>query len=348
MGSSIRVLIAEDETKSFEILKRVLKKNNWVVDSALNGEDALKMLKESTYQILLTDINMPKMNGMELIGRVRNEVTPKPLIIVFTGYRTAEIKNRALELEIDGFFTKPVDFKELFACIFEGLERAKKNKEKPPSLNDIQASKDPDLIHPPFVGVMIAVSTGGPQTLRKFFDNLTPPFHSSLFMVQHSPAWALESLAQSLDKEYEFKVQLAANEMMPQADHVYLAPGDTHLCINPENYCLELTHDPKEHFLRPAADPLFRSATRAFGKYCVGMVLSGLGNDGAAGAKIISESGGTILIQDPKTAVARFMPQAAIDSGVKHQMVPLEKMAEILLKNTLNLSQRLNGHKRPN
>ena len=345
MGSGVRVLIAEDETKSFEVLKRVFKKNNWVVDTALNGVDALKMLKESSYQVLLTDLNMPKMNGMELISRVRNEVTQKPLIIMFTAYRAANIKTRALELEIDGFFTKPLDFKKLIACIFDGLERLKKSRAKGAPLHDFQTPEEPDLIHPPFVGVVIAVSTGGPQTLKKLFSNLTPPFNSSLLMVQHGPSWVIKSLAESLDKEYDFRVQLAADGMKPEVDQVYLAPGDRHLCINPETFCLELSNDPPEHFLRPAADPLFQSAARAFGKYCVGMVLSGLGRDGVVGAKKICDLGGKVLVQDPKTAVANAMPKAVINSGIKHRVVPLEQMAHTLLKNTLNLSQQLNRNK---
>ena len=187
MGSSVRVLIAEDESKSFEILKRVLERNNWVVDSAQNGEQALTMFQETPYEVLLTDLNMPKMNGMELIGRVRNEVTPRPLMIMFTAYRDVNIKNRALELGIDGFFTKPVDFNNLFACVFKGLKTRRKNKRKEASLNDLQASKDTDSIHPPFPAVAIAVSTGGPQTLKVLFDSLTLPFDAPFFMVQHGP-----------------------------------------------------------------------------------------------------------------------------------------------------------------
>lgn len=346
MGSSVRVLIAEDEPKSFEILKRVLRRNNWIVDSALDGEQALTMFKESPYEVLLTDLNMPKMNGMELISRVRNEVTQKPLVVMFTAYKDAGIKARAQELEIDGFFTKPVDFKNLFACIFEGLKRHKKNNGRRDSSAEIQIPEDLDLIQPPFVGVAIAVSTGGPQTLKILFENLKPPFNASLFLVQHGPGWVLDALAESLNNEYEFPIQLAADGMIPEVDQVYLAPGDRHLGINPETFCIELSSDPPEHFLRPAADSLFRSAARAFGKYCVGVVLSGLGKDGVLGAKEIYGAGGKILIQDPKTAVANTMPQGVIDSDVKLQVVPINQMAKTLLKNTLNMSQQLNGIKK--
>ena len=344
MSSSVRVLIAEDESKFFEVLKRVLEKNNWIVDGAKNGEDALKMLKESSYQVLLTDLNMSKMNGMELISHVRNEVTQKPLLIMVTAFSDPAIKTRALQLEIDGFFTRTMHVKNLFACIFKGIKRLKKDERKRASLKVIHTSKDPDSIHPPFVGVVIAVSTGGPQTLQKLFANLTPPFNSSLLMVQHGPGWVLGPLAESLDNDYEFQVQLATDGMKPRVDRVYLAPGDRHLCINPETFCFELSDDPPEHFLRPAADPLFRSGARAFGKYCVGVVLSGLGNDGAMGVKKICDFGGKVLIQDPKTAVAKAMPQAAINSGVEHQVVPLRLMAQTILKKTSILSQQLHSN----
>ncbi len=215
-------------------------------------------------------------------------------------------------------------------------------------LNKPSSSKALDSIYPPFVGVVIAVSTGGPQTLRKFLSQLTPQFGCTIIIVQHGPAWALQSMAKRLNKEYEFNIELAAHEMKAKINHIYLAPGDTHLVINPRNHRLELNSNPREHALRPAADPLFRSAALAFGKYCVGMVLSGLGHDGTAGIKVISEFGGTILIQDPKSSIARYMPQAAIDSGVKHQVTPLEKMAGTLLKNISNLNKNLNENKHPN
>jgi two-component system chemotaxis response regulator CheB len=325
-----------------------LERNNWVVDSAQNGEQALTMFQETPYEVLLTDLNMPKMNGMELIGRVRNEVIPKPLIIMFTAYRDVNIKNRAMELGIDGFFTKPVNFNNLFTCVFKGLKTRRKNKRKEVSLNDLQASKDTDSIQPPFPGVAIAVSTGGPQTLKILFDSLTLPFNAPLFMVQHGPDWVLAALAESLNNEYEFPVQLAAEGMESKVNQVYLAPGDKHLGINPETFCFELSDDPPEHFLRPAADYLFRSAARAFGKYCVGMVLSGLGKDGALGAKSISDFGGKVLIQDPETAVADTMPKMAIDSGIPHQVVSLDRMAQTLLKNTSKMSRQLSGIKNPN
>lgn len=348
MGSNVRVLIAEDESKSFDILKRVLERNNWVVDSAQNGEQALTMFQESPYEILLTDLNMPKMNGMELIGRVRNEVVPKPLIIMFTAYRDVHIKNRALELGVDGFFTKPVDFNNLFNCVFKGLKSRRKNKRKEASLNDLRVPKDKGSIQPPFPGVAIAVSTGGPQTLKILFDSLTLPFNAPLFMVQHGPDWVLDALAESLNNEYEFSIQLAEKGMEPKVNQVYLAPGGKHLGINPETFCLELSEAPPEHFLRPAADYLFRSVARAFGEYCVGVVLSGLGKDGTLGVKAIDDFGGKVLIQDPATAVADTMPKMAIKSGVSHQMMALDRMAEALLEKTFSMNKRLSGIENPN
>ena len=215
-------------------------------------------------------------------------------------------------------------------------------------LNKSHSSKILDSTVPPFVGVVIAVSTGGPQTLEKFFDQLTPQFGCTILLVQHGPAWSLKHMIKRLNKEYAFNIKMAENGMKTQIDHIYLAPGDTHLVISPKSHRLVLNNNPREHALRPAADPLFRSAAKAFGKYCVSVVLTGLGRDGTAGIKVISESGGTVLIQDPKTSIASYMPQAAIDSGVKHQVVSLEKMAETLLKNISNLNKKLNKNKHSN
>jgi two-component system chemotaxis response regulator CheB len=123
--------------------------------------------------------------------------------------------------------------------------------------------------------------------------------------------------------------------------HVYIAPGDKHLRIAPGSLNLILDDGPKENFVRPAADPLFRSAADAFGKYCIAVILTGLGRDGAQGAAQISALNGTILIQDPETCVAPSMPNTIIEVNIPHKVVPLSNLSRIITETILPLSNEL-------
>lgn len=332
-----RVLIAEDEKKSFLILKRVFVDQNWSVESASDGEEALRKLKQSSFDILLTDLNMPKMNGMELIGRVRAGVKPIPLTIMFTAYHDPEIRKRALELGVHDFLTKPVDLKKLFSSIFNGLSTIhRKNGKASSSL----AEKSSPIV-PPLVGVVIASSFGGPQTLTRILDSISTPFNCAIFLVQHGPDWSLSSLAQSLNKGNEFEVQLATDGLKPETDNVYIAPGNRHLYIDADSFRFKLVDSPPENFVRPAADPLFRSAATTFGSFCAAVILTGMGRDGGQGIRSVAEMGGTVLIQDPKTALMPSMPKAAINTGVQHQIVALDRMGETIMDTALRLSETL-------
>ena len=111
---------------------------------------------------------------------------------------------------------------------------------------------------------------------------------AAFFVVQHGPAWMLETFSQRLMKETSFKVKMAANYMVPELGTVYLAPGDKHMLVDEHTLKLVINDGPKENFVRPAADPLFRSVAKAFGRYTVAVVLTGLGKDGSQGVLHLS------------------------------------------------------------
>lgn len=151
----------------------------------------------------------------------------------------------------------------------------------------------------------------------------------------------LEMFAEQLDRETPFKFQLASRGLQPVVGQVYLAPGEQHLCLRSDALTLDLNRDPMENFVRPAADPLFRSAASVFGKYCVGVVLTGMGRDGTQGAGQIKSSGGVVLVQDPKTAVASSMPQTVIGSGLADFVLPLEPLVKSIEDQVMQLACEL-------
>lgn len=331
-----RVLIVENDEKSFLVLRRVLEAANYKVENASNGEEGLAKLKQTPFDVLLTDLNMLGMNGMKLIGHVRNEVRPLPLIIMITGYCTPEIRKRALETGAHECLGKPIDFRGLAKSFHEGLRKIRNYAPAFPALDTTLKVEKPSL-----VGVVIATSTGGPQTLEKIFKDLPASLNAAVFVVQHGPDWALRSIRENFERKFDLKFQMAEDAMIPEAGHVYIAPGDRHLCIDPNNFTLRLINEAEENYMRPAADPLFRTATDALGPYCIAVVLTGLGRDGTQGAEKVAANGGAVLAQSPKTAIAPFMPLAVIKSGIKCQIVPLDEMATVIETKVRSLSAKL-------
>jgi len=326
MSDLKKILIAEDELTNSILLKRLLTKAGYSVIVSHNGTDALKHLEKETFDALLTDWMMPNMDGIELIRRTREKVRPLPLIIMITALVSEGAKSYALESGADDYIAKPIDVDELLTRVKDGLEKKNQSEpERPSSLTH----KEIDVT-PPFIGVGVCTSTGGPPTLIELFKNIDERTNAAFFIVQHGPPWMLETFSQRLQRESKLKVILASNGIASEPGNIYVAPGDKHMRIESETMKILLDDGPKENFVRPAADPLFRSMADVFGKYSFGVVLTGLGRDGVQGAAQIASVGGSVIIQDPDSAVAPSMPRTAINSVPKHKIYLLSDLAKAL------------------
>jgi two-component system chemotaxis response regulator CheB len=136
----------------------------------------------------------------------------------------------------------------------------------------------------------------------------------------------LESLGSYLENSTAFRIKMAQHLMRAEKGFIYIAPAGKHLVITPEHFLLHLTDGERENFVRPSADPLFRSAAEAFGHYCVAVILTGMGRDGTQGAAHIAAAKGTVLAQDPDTAVAPSMPTTVIQAGIATQVPILDEL----------------------
>ncbi|MCH8289654.1 chemotaxis protein CheB [Candidatus Poribacteria bacterium] len=181
----------------------------------------------------------------------------------------------------------------------------------------------------PFVGVVMAASTGGPGALTKVFNMLAPTSRATFFVVQHGPAWML---AQRLKRKTTMKVNLAKDGVRAVPGEIYVAPGSRHLLIESGSLTLRLADNPPDGFIFPSANLLFRSAAKAFGRHCLAVVMTGMGYDGSRGAAIVAASGGVVIAQDPETAGARSMPQTVIKMGIPTSVVALEHIAETITR----------------
>lgn len=335
----MKILIAEDDPQSALLLKTFLMRASYEVDKSANGREALEMLKKGGYDALLTDWMMPEMDGVELIRHARSEIAACPLIIMLTAIDSKEARLHALKAGADDFLVKPYSREQLLKALENGLSRL---QQPAPMTTGILAPK-PVGVLPPFVGVVVAVSTGGPPVLIELFKTLPPTCEAAFFVVQHGPKWMLETFAATLERDTGFKFTLAREGLPAECGHAYLAPGDCHLYIHQGSGSVRmgLSDSPPENFVRPAADPLFHSAAGFFGRYCVGVVLTGMGRDGVKGATYVKSAGGAILVQDPETAVAPSMPRTVVSAGLADKVLPLPQLGEAITAETLRLSLAL-------
>lgn len=339
----MRVLVAEDDAVTRRFLEATLASAAYTVHSVADGMSALKALGAQPFDVLVTDWMMPDMDGLELLRRVRSEVRPIPLTAMATSMSSPDARLHALEAGADIFLVKPVTRLQLL----DGLQnvRARKEQVLQPRPAIIGPSTPARKTSIPFVGYAIGASTGGPdavQTVLKTFD--VPP-HAVGFIVIHGPDWMQHQCAEMFHKvapHLEFVV--ASNGLELRATQVFLAPGNRHMVVD-DALRIRLLDTPPVNFVKPAIDPLFSSVAATFGETCVGLILTGLGSDGASGLADIVKHGGRALIQDPDSAVAPFMPRAALKAiGPATPIVPLAGLGKELarvLRITSRIKQKL-------
>jgi len=320
------ILIVEDDPSARFATRKILSKKGYKVTVAENGIDGLELTKKTDFDVIITDWLMPKMDGIELISKIRSGIKKQPIIFLLTAVNSAEAKNKALFAGADEYLTKPVDFKTLIDKIEQSVKKGSSIVAKP-VINKVVTTRNKN-----FFCVGIAASTGGPSTLVKFFSNLGTINGAAILIVLHGPKWMLSSFVASLQEVTEMPVNLGNSGIEIKPGNIYLAPGQMHMVLKNNSNFLELLDTPPENFVKPSADPLFRSIADSFGNKSIGMVFTGMGKDGAYGAGYIHATGGRVIVQDPKTAILPSMPEAVIKINMADKVVPLDEMGNTLKK----------------
>ncbi len=316
----MKVLIVEDNTSNRILLKKILKKGNYTVDAVINGIEALEKLKSEKYDAVLTDWMMPEMDGLELIKRIRADVKPAPVILMITAIASKEAMTQALDAGADDFIAKPITSKDVLA-------RVQSNLGIMGSDQVFDTEVDQSKYEPPkFSAITIAASTGGPQTLLKLFEKMSIYKNAAIFIVLHGPGWMLETFPDKLKLRTQMKVHLGKEGQKIKPGHIYLAPGDYHMLADHKTMSIVISDAPPENYVKPSADPLFRSVANMFGKKSVGIILTGMGHDGSIGAGFIKAAGGKVIAQDPNTAVLPAMPTAVIKLRLVDAVATVERI----------------------
>ncbi|ALM75346.1 protein-glutamate methylesterase/protein-glutamine glutaminase [Thermococcus barophilus] len=346
LRKKIRVLVVDDSAFMRKVLKDIINSDPEleVCCEARDGVEAIEMVKLHKPDVITLDIEMPRMNGLDAL-RIIMKKYPTPVIMISAlTQEGAEATIKALEYGAIDFIPKPsssisINMKEMKDEIIAKIKEAAKVPRrflelKRIRLLRIQKAKKKRPAVAARIAVAIAASTGGPQSLLKVFPKFPDNLKAGILLVQHMPPGFTKSFAKRLDSVSKIDVKEAEEGDVVEEGNAYVAPGDYHMEVVLRNGkpVITLNKKPKIHGVRPAADPMMITAAQVFGRKTVGVVMTGMGRDGAQGIVEIKKRGGITIAQDKNTSIIFGMPKAAIETGMVDYVVPLDKIADTIVE----------------
>jgi two-component system, chemotaxis family, protein-glutamate methylesterase/glutaminase len=341
VSSKPSVLVVDDSALMRRVISQIITESGefTVVGTARNGLEAIRKVHSLDPAIVTLDIEMPELDGLQTLGYIMSEV-PRPVIMLSAAESETgqDITLRTLELGALDFVRKPsgpisLDLELIAARLLDALRSARQAnlvglralEPRPP------AARRPsmELLHGGATrAIAIACSTGGPRALAEIVPALPRTIDAAVLIVQHMPPGFTRSLAQRLDRMSLLPVREAQHGEPVLAGHVYLAPGGQHMRVTREGApSIVLDESPPIWGVRPSADPLFRSVADAFGARAVGVILTGMGRDGADGLRAMREAGARAIVQDQESSTIFGMPQAALQTAGADRVAPLRDIA---------------------
>jgi two-component system chemotaxis response regulator CheB len=332
----IRVLIADDSLILRQLIWSILESDPdlRVVGQARNGEEAVALCHKLEPDIVTMDIRMPKMNGFQAIRRIMAE-SPRPIVVLTSTESDLElgISSKALEAGALMVMGKPHGLPgedpkadHLIAQVkaMAGVKVVTRRwwlEEKTPALQHTEPALRPSP--GPVRLIAIGASTGGPPALQAILSQL--PADLPVVVVQHISLGFVQGLARWLNETTPLRVRVAENGKILQPGTVYLAPDDRHLLVTAGGQA-RLKASPPVGGHRPSATVLFQSVAQSYGSAAVGVLLTGMGKDGAQGLRALRDAGAHTIAQDEATCVIFGMPKEAITLGAVEEVLSLEQI----------------------
>jgi two-component system chemotaxis response regulator CheB len=338
-GSLINVLVVDDSAFMRKVISDILTKEPGidVVGVARDGQDAIDKVKSLRPDVITLDVEMPKMDGLTALTYIMKEFpTPTVMLSALTKHGADETI-KALEYGAVDFIPKPsgsisLDIDSIKDEIVTKVRAAAKAnigrikiyaKAVPRKKRTFKASRDKQV-------VVIGSSTGGPPALLDVLPRIPKNFPAGILVVQHMPAGFTKSLSERLDTKCAIHVKEAKAGDKIKPGTALVAPGNYHLLI--ENSSVILDEGPKIHGVRPSVDLTMMSAAELYRNRAIGVIMTGMGSDGADGMKMIKKRGGRNIAQDEDTSTIFGMPKAAIKAGCVDVVVPLDEIHENMIE----------------
>jgi two-component system, chemotaxis family, protein-glutamate methylesterase/glutaminase len=345
MSERVRVLVVDDSALMRKLIPTILERDPTieVVGTAMDGAFALKKIEELRPDVITLDLEMPRMDGLEALRLIMRRA-PMPVIVFSTHSKEGAYSTfKALALGAIDFVAKPRDAAagHLDAIAVQLIEKIKIAKRvgggkvrpsvaveiTPPQKKTARATLPPSRI------VAIGISTGGPNALQYVLSQIPADFSASILIVQHMPEGFTEMFANRLNECCALEVQEARSGDLLLAGRVLICPGNRHMMVRrmPRGDMAILSDGPPVNGHRPSADVLFQSVAREFALTAVGVIMTGMGDDGSEGLGAIKAAGGMTVAQSEDTCVVSGMPRAAILKGYANKIVSLESLSAFLV-----------------
>ncbi len=368
MPDPVNVLVVDDSALMRNLVSKMIEATPGlkVADKAMNGLFALQKIPRCNPDVIVLDIEMPEMNGIEFLKERRRLGIEIPVVVLSAvAKKGAEVTMEALALGAADFITKPSgsvssdihtvagELARLLLAYGTQYQRSRGKIPTPYPFDypELILEREPGASAPPPAArrppkpaekpvparspgpvdlVAIGISTGGPNALRQVFARIDPKLVPPVVVVQHMPPGFTEEFARSLDRICPLDVKEAADGDLLKPGRVLIAPGDRHLLVEKKSLAAvaRLSDAPPENGHRPSADVLFASVAREFGNRALGVIMTGMGRDGARELGTLFKEGGITLGQDEASSVVYGMPKVAFELGHVTEQVPLERMAD--------------------
>lgn len=342
---NIRVLLVEDSQIALVLLKRILNSSPEidVVGEAHTGLEALQLIPKVEPDVICTDLHMPYMNGLELTTEVMT-LYPRPILVISVSVQTDDSRNifQLLDAGAVDIFPKPtlglLADDEVFRNelinkikILSGVKVFRKRRKLPTQnllVENLAAFSDQSFARPKVV--VIGASTGGPQALKELLSKLPLDFPLPVICIQHIYVGFLQGLLDWLAVGCRLPIQIAQPGDLPKPGRIYFAPEQQHLELDARGRFI-YSDSPPVAGHRPSVTVTFTSVAKFYGQACVGILLTGMGRDGAEGMQAIARAGGFTIAQDEASSIVFGMPKAAVELGAAQQVLPIHAIAPRLL-----------------
>lgn len=342
----IKVLIVDDSALIRSLIAEMLAPYHdiHVVGAAEDPYDARDQIKQLNPDVLTLDVEMPRMNGITFLKNLMR-LRPIPVIMISTlTEEGAPATLEALELGAIDFMAKPKvnvaqQMSQYADSLYEKIVVAANSVPRPLPNPEIQAQSHVKVARPESIkfnpnGILaIGASTGGTEAIKEVITRLPAQF-PPILIAQHIPPIFSSSYAMRMDKACEMKVFEAEHDQLIEKGCIYIAPGNDHLTVKKKNgrlYC-QLARSAPVNRHRPSVELLLNSVAEEVGKHAVGIILTGMGSDGAQGLLNMRNAGCRTIAQDQQTSVVWGMPKAAVDLEAAEKILPLFNVADVAMR----------------